>query len=299
MAQSPGHGSIVALTSIGLVAVPLVLILGVMHFDGNDGGGPAVTTTAAVEQSKPPEPPLAQMMAKVPPGSAGESIRRGREIVEKTYETVPDHVGNGLHCTSCHLEGGTLAGAGPWIGLPAVFPEYRARSGKADSLPQRINDCFERSMNGKALDENGNDMMAILAYINFISRDAPGGKPPPGRGFPRIQPAPTPDRQAGAEKYATRCASCHGADGGGMLTEGNYQFPPLWGDRSFNIGAGMARLDTAAAFVHANMPRGAGGTLSAQDAYDIADFMIFQPRPDFAGKVNDWPKGGKPRDARY
>ena len=226
-------------------------------------------------------------------------IRRGREIVEKTHETLPDHVGNGLHCTSCHLDGGTLAGAGPWIGLPAVFPEYRARSGKADSLPRRINDCFERSMNGKALDESGNDMAAILAYLDFISRDAPGGKPPPGRGFPRINPPPTPDRQAGAEKYATRCASCHGADGGGILVEGKYQFPALWGDRSFNIGAGMARLDTAAAFIHANMPRGAGGTLSAQDAYDIADFMIFQPRPDFAGKVNDWPKGGKPRDARY
>ena len=69
-----------------------------------------------------------KLMAAISEGPAGDSIRRGREIVGKTFETLPDNVGNGLHCTSCHLDGGTLAGAGPWIGLPGVFPEYRARA---------------------------------------------------------------------------------------------------------------------------------------------------------------------------
>ncbi|MGE0397446.1 MAG: c-type cytochrome [Kofleriaceae bacterium] len=281
-----------------MLVLPALAVVGVIYSD-RSSSTPTPTPTATAPPPAVPPTPLMKLMASIPEGPAGDAIRRGSQIVEKTFETLPDHVGNGLHCTSCHLGGGTVAGAGPWIGLPAVFPEYRARSGKADPLSRRINDCFERSMNGKALDPNGAEMAAILAYIDFISRDAPGGKPPPGRGFKRIESPPTPDRQAGAEKYATRCASCHGANGAGLVTNGAYTFPPLWGDRSFNIGAGMARLDTAAAFIHGNMPLGAGGTLSEQDAYDIADFMVYQPRPDFPGKVNDWPKGGKPRDARY
>ena len=282
---------------VGLLVLPVAGVLGVIYC-GNTSSQPPAPTTVDPPQSAVADP-VARALAAIPEGPARASIHRGYQIVSKTFETLPDNVGNGLHCTSCHLDGGTLAGAGPWIGLPAVFPEFRARSGKRDPLHRRINDCFERSMNGSALAPEGADMAAILDYINFISRDAPGGKPQPGRGFKRIEPPRTPDRAAGAQKYATRCASCHGADGGGLLADGKYAFPPVWGARSFNIGAGMARLDTAAAFIRANMPRGAGGTLSDQDAYDIADFLIFQPRPDFAGKVHDWPQGGKPRDARY
>lgn len=274
---------------VGMLAVPAIAVYGVIQSSQTSSDEPPVATQA----------PLLPWMAKVPPGPPGDVIRRGYTIVSSTYETLPDRVGNGLHCTSCHLDGGTVANAGPWIGLPGVFPEYRARSGKVDSLPRRINDCFERSLDGKPLDESGSEMAEILAYITFLSADAPGGKPPPGRGFPKIQPPRTPDRAAGATKYATACAACHQPDGGGLLAGSKYQFPPLWGPRAFNIGAGMARLDTASAFIRANMPRGAGGTVSEQDAYDIADYMIHQPRPDFAGKANDWPKGGKPRDARY
>jgi len=238
-------------------------------------------------------------VATIPTTPIGDAIRRGKLIVEKTYETLPDHVGNDLHCTSCHLDGGVVPNAGPWVGLPGIFPEFRARSGRVDTLSRRINDCFERSMNGKALDPEGEDMAAILAYMSFISRDLPSGASPPGRGFKRIDPPLTPNREAGAEKYAKLCIACHGPEGKGVMADGKYAFPPLWGERSFNLGAGMARLDTAAAFIRWNMPRGAGGTVSDQDAYDIADYMIHQPRPDFPGKVRDWPKGGKPRDARY
>jgi len=47
------------------------------------------------------------------------------------------------------------------------------------------------------------------------------------------------------------------------------------------------------------MPLGQGGSLSDQEAYDIAVYFIQQPRPDFPGKEQDWPQGGKPDDARY
>jgi len=236
--------------------------------------------------------------ADIPAGPLGDAVKRGREIVTHTFETLPEHVGNNLHCTSCHLEGGTKPNAGPWTGLLAVFPEYRARSGKEDTIEERINDCFERSMNGKALEPAGADMKSIVSYMSFISNGVPAGETP-GRGFPRVKNPPTPDRARGAALYTEKCIACHGADGAGQIINGLYVFPALWGTRSFNIGAGMARLDTAAAYVHANMPLGQAGTLTEQQAYDIADYFIHQERPDFAGKVRDWPKGGKPRDARY
>ncbi len=96
------------------------------------------------------------------------------------------------------------------------------------------------------------------------------------------------------------CASCHGKNGAGRGTLGTAEFvPPLWGEKAFNIGAGMARLNTAAAFIKANMPLGRGGSLEEQTAFDIAAYVIKQPRPDFARKQEDWPQGGKPPDARY
>ena len=81
--------------------------------------------------------------------------------------------------------------------------------------------------------------------------------------------------------------------------QGETVFPPLWGPRSFNIGAGMARVNTAAAFVKANMPFGQDNTLTDQDAFDVSAFFTHQPRPDFEAKLRDWPKGDKPKDARY
>jgi len=253
----------------------------------------AVPATGPVEIRPPDE-------SKIPTGPMGDAIRRGKLLLTRTKEELPDHVGNGLHCTSCHLDGGTHAGAGPWVGIVGVFPEYRSRNAKVNTLEQRINDCFERSMNGKAIEQGGADMNAIVAYMTWLSQGVPTGREVAGRGFKRIKPAPTPNPEHGKELYTTRCASCHGQDGGGLnAPDGAYQVPALWGDRSFNIGAGMARLDTAAAFVKANMPLGQGNTLSDQFAYDVADWFIHQPRPDFAGKANDWLKGDKPKDARY
>jgi thiosulfate dehydrogenase len=100
--------------------------------------------------------------------------------------------------------------------------------------------------------------------------------------------------------YAAKCATCHGPEGQGVYgARGETLYPPLWGPRSFSIGAGLARVNTAAAFVKSNMPHGQGGTLTEQEAFDVAAYFTHEPRPDFAGKDRDWPKGGKPKDARY
>jgi thiosulfate dehydrogenase len=247
-----------------------------------------------------PVPLVVPDESTIPAGPAGDAIRRGRDLVTRTRELLPNNVGADLHCTSCHLNGGTVAKAGPWVGIVGVFPEYRARAGRVTTLEDRVDECFERSMNGKPLPRKSPEMRAIVAYMSWLSREIPAGHPVEGRGFPRAKAPPEPDRGRGKAIFEQRCVACHGQDGAGRSgPDGAYLFPALWGERSFNVGAGMARLDTAAAFVRWNMPLGAGGTLSEQDAYDVADYFIHQPRPDFAGKENDWPKGGKPRDARY
>ena len=238
--------------------------------------------------------------ATVPADSEGDLIRRGKLLATRTFEELPEHVGNGFHCTTCHLGAGTTPNAAPWVGITARFPQYRARSGREVSLEDRINACFSRSMNGKPLDATGPDMAALVAYMEWLSRGYPQGATVEGQGIPKLRLKRAPNPENGKALYQARCAACHGQDGGGLTAPGGaYAFPALWGDRSYNIGAGMARLYTAAGFVKHNMPLGAGGTLSDDEAWDIAAYFAYQPRPDLPGKENDWPKGGKPADARY
>jgi thiosulfate dehydrogenase len=235
-----------------------------------------------------------------PTGPLGDAINRGEHLLSHTRAALPDHVGADANCTSCHLKGGTVPGAGPWVGIAGLFPMYRARSAAVNTLEDRVNDCFERSLNGVALDPDSDEMKDIVAYMAWLSRGVPVGLEVEGRGFQRAESPPTPDPAAGEALYTARCAVCHQPTGAGLVTpDGTVANPALWGERSFNVGAGMARLDTAAAFIRSNMPLGQGGTLTEQEAYDLAAFVIHQPRPDFPGKANDWPAGGKPRDARY
>jgi thiosulfate dehydrogenase len=104
----------------------------------------------------------------------------------------------------------------------------------------------------------------------------------------------TPDTAAGRTEFATTCAACHGMDGQGTLAG-----PPLWGPKSFNIAASMARLRTAASFIKHNMPNDRPGILTAQQAFDLAAYVNSHSRPDLVGKENDWPKGDAPSDVPY
>jgi thiosulfate dehydrogenase len=143
-------------------------------------------------------------------------------------------------------------------------------------------------------------MMAILSYMRWLSSDVPTGVSIPGRGFKKIKPQRQPSFEEGKVLYTQHCASCHQANGAGLRqADGRVLFPPLWGPGSFNLGAGMARLNTAAAFIKHNMPQGQEGSLEDQQAYDIAAYIIHRARPDFGNKHLDWPNGGKPEDARY
>lgn len=255
------------------------------------GGETAAAVAAPAPRAAAPLAPPA--VAPIPAGPEGAAIRRGRALLLATRDSLPAHVGNRLRCTSCHLDAGTRPDALPWLGVHARYPQYRSRSGRVIDLAERVNGCFERSMNGRRLPAEGRDMTDVLAYLAHLSRGVPVGSEMQGQGTPRVARL-APDTAAGARLYAARCASCHGDDGGGTAAA-----PPLWGAASYNIGAGMARLYTAAAFIRANMPHDRPGTLSEQEAVDVAAFVNAHPRPDFAAKADDWPHGGAPADVAY
>lgn len=221
------------------------------------------------------------------------SVRRGRALIHSTKDSLPDHVGASLTCANCHMGDGTVKDAMPLVGAYARFPQYRSRSGKVDVLEDRINDCLTRSLNGKPLRHDSRDMHDIVAYMAFLSRGFPVGSEMQGQGVPALA-ALKGDTIRGQQVFRTTCVVCHGSDG-----QGTAAAPPLWGPKSFNIGAGMARVNSAARFIHHLMPRDRPRILTPQQAYDVAAFVTSRPRPDFAGKENDWPRGSPPPDVAY
>ncbi|QDZ29303.1 c-type cytochrome [Noviherbaspirillum sp. UKPF54] len=256
-----------------------------------------------VDSSKFDTPRLADMLAT----PNADQLVRGMRLHLETKALLPNNVGNSLNCTSCHLNSGTVADGSPFVGVSAFFPSYAPRAGKIITLEERINGCFKRSMNGKPIPADSAEMKAMVAYFDWMKRETKPGDKVAGRGVGKIDPAIKPNVENGKQVYAKQCAVCHGENGEGLKREdGTPVFPPLWGDQSFNIGAGMARTYTAAAFVKRNMPIGfhdkfplGQGGLSDQDAVDVAEYFSHQPRPDFPDKVKDWPKDKKPADARY
>jgi thiosulfate dehydrogenase len=256
----------------------------------------------------------------LPDDPYGRMVRRGRDLITRTSSLIgpdaPDRAmrlaGNGLDCQSCHLQAGTQQFGIPLAGVWGVFPQYIGRENEVRTLEERVNGCMERSMNGRPLAVDGPEMKAILTYIRHISASERVGQSLVGRGTP---PLPLLDRAAdpvrGQVVYAETCAACHGADGLGERLDAaeaaetgrRYRFPPLWGPDSYNDGAGMARIITAARFVHANMPLGTtfeAPAIPAADAFDVMAFVNTQPRPHRPGLEADYPdRSAKPVDAAY
>ncbi|HUO53435.1 MAG TPA: c-type cytochrome [Rhodoblastus sp.] len=236
-----------------------------------------------------------------------EKLIYGARLMVDTVKLLPKNVGNALNCSSCHLNGGTVAKASPFFGIVPLFPMENKRAGRVITMEERLNGCFQRSEAGSPMPVDSKEMQAMVAYMAWMKGTTNAEGKIVGRGTGKVPKTLTPDPVRGETLYKAGCAVCHGANGEGAKNAGgDWVFPPLWGDLSYNIGAGMARTFTAANFIKANMPvahmpnfpQGQGG-LNDQDALDIAAFFSHQPRPDFTGKVNDWPKGGKPADARY
>jgi thiosulfate dehydrogenase len=231
-------------------------------------------------------------VSALPSGPQTDLIRYGEQLISDTARhigknaTDPSkrYAGNDLACSHCHLNSGLKPFGIPLVSTFATFPMMVDEH--VMSLAQRINGCMTRSMNGSPLPENGREMEAFVAYLQFIGRKTPQGVRVAGMGLPPLrEPAQTPDPGRGATVYAAECSKCHGNEGQGeprMAPGIGYDIPPLWGDNSFNNAAGMSRIATAAAFIHANMPVGSDyrePILTAQQAWDVAAFMTSRPRP--------------------
>ena len=253
----------------------------------------------------------------LPDGDWGRTVRYGRDLIAKTASLIgpevadPRHrfAGNNLNCQNCHLQAGTKEYGLPLIGVYADFPNYRARSGSVGTMEDRIEGCLMLSMNGKPIPQNSPEMTAIIAYLKFLSTGRPVGAPTPGRGSGKMIELSRPaDPIHGRLIFAQDCAACHGANGLGQRVgrpgdAKGYLIPPLWGPDSYNDGAGMARLISAANFIHSNMPNGTTWKrplLSSADAWDVAAYIDSQPRPHKSGLDRDFPKRTqKPVDAAY
>jgi thiosulfate dehydrogenase len=234
----------------------------------------------------------------IPHDEYGDLIRYGKKLISHTSQYIGprgsvNKNANGMNCQNCHLDAGTKVWAGNFGAVAALYPRFSDRRGSHETVNQRITDCFERSMNGKAPDSTSREMRAMNAYISWVGKDVTKGKKPPGAGLeiPAYIERPA-DPQRGKILYQQKCQSCHGTNGEGQPDSiGEYRYPPLWGDHSYNTAAGLYRLTKFAGFIKDNMPFGSNYSneqLSSEEAWDLAAFVNSQPRPVKKFK-QDWP----------
>lgn len=246
-----------------------------------------------------------------------EQIRRGYALFQDTPRQAQGLVASALSCGSCHLHAGQKEGALPLVGIASIFPEYNRRSGRVFSLEDRVVGCFLRSLNSPAVqkDPSGEhenaaphpgpdapEVQAITAYLRWLSEgvtaeDTRAWRDPQAARLKRI-PVSRLDPARGARLYRDRCEICHGRDGQGVDVGGVHP-APLWGPRSWNDGAGAARVHTLASFVRHAMPYSAPGTLTDEEAQQIAAYIDSRPRPAFPEKGRDYQAEPLPEDAVY
>jgi thiosulfate dehydrogenase len=254
----------------------------------------------------------------LPDDQRGRLVRRGRDLITMTYAFIGPHVvdtnnrfaGNDLACGNCHLEAGTTKFGLPIYGVYWDFPRYSARIGEDISIGDRINSCMSRSMNGRPLPMQSPEMLALVAYVKFLSSGLAPGDQVPGHGAGvMLELDRAADPRRGGVIYVRECLACHNTNGSGVARSPQamslgYDVPPLWGEDSFNDGSGMARLITLASFLHSNMPHGAdylNPALSIEDAWDAAAYVESQARPHKSGLDRDFAADllSKPVDAPY
>ena len=224
--------------------------------------------TSAVHSNEPAWTP--RPAKDIPGDSPGASIKRGLYLLRFTPESLPKYATSSLRCTSCHQNDGLKASAAPLTGSHARFPKYLTRSGAVIALADRVNYCFTRSLAGNAIPVGSREMVDILAYLAFISRDVPVGMKIAGAdGLIAMKDTLVGDAASGEKLFATQqCVTCHGPEGKGLGP-----IPALWGPTSYSIGASMSREERAASFIWHNMPQTAPGTLTPQQAFELAAFI--------------------------
>ncbi len=241
-------------------------------------------------------------------GKAREMVMYGEDLIAHTAKYLGPNgsvkqISNGMNCQNCHLDAGTRPWGNNYGAVASTYPKFRERSGVVEGISKRVNDCLQRSLNGQALDTTSYEMLSIIAYMKWLGQNVPKGEKPKGVGLNEL---PYLDRPANAANgtiiFKNKCTTCHGDNGQGLknANDTGYFYPPLWGDHSYNTGAGLFRLSRFAGYVKDNMPYNQAShkapALSNEEAWDVAAFVNSQPRPN-ADLSKDWPNiSAKPFD---
>ncbi|WKZ60190.1 MAG: c-type cytochrome [Cyclobacteriaceae bacterium] len=305
--EQPESNHLIKLTTL-LVALVIVMVALVVLMTGSLIFAPQLTAWFSKEEVQPVRIEKISKLVNewhapdestLPEGEAGEEIRYGRELIAHTSEYLGPKgkvmpISNGMNCQNCHLDAGTRPFGNNYGAVASTYPKFRARSGTEETIEKRVNDCFERSLNGKPLAEDSREMKAIVAYMNWLGKDVPKGVAPEGSGIVELAFLDrAADPQNGQLIYEQKCVTCHGTEGNGIMNaEGTaWTYPPLWGEQSYNNGAGLFRLSRFAGYIKANMPLGATYTapqLTDEEAWDIAAYVntMYHPKKDIS---QDWP----------
>jgi thiosulfate dehydrogenase len=110
------------------------------------------------------------------------------------------------------------------VGLPGLFPMFNKRANRVIILSERIQECFLRSENGRLLPDEGTEMTAVIAYMQWLSHGLPVGQAFQGSGLVHL-PELAPDARRGEQIYMQQCSGCHGTEGNGIAPA----VPPVWG----------------------------------------------------------------------
>ena len=266
-------------------------------------------TAAIAIRSQPGFKPVADtgwhapnlLLDNEPTGEQRDLLIYGEDLIARTSHYFGPRgklkkMSNGMNCQNCHLAAGTRPWGNNYSLVHSTYPKFRARSGSIENIYKRVSDCFERSLNGTTIDSTSREFLAMSAYINWVGQKVKSQDKFSAAGIERL---PFLERAADPQKgklvYASKCSTCHGANGEGLLapTGDVYTNPPLWGPQSFNTGAGLFRISNFAGFVRNNMPFGEAThnspKLSNEEAWDVAAFVNSQPR-QHKEQGSDWPK---------
>ena len=290
---------VVGIVLIALTGICLVIIIGPERLFAWKDSEETKAISTEKKQAESTDIWKAPDASQIPQDESGKLIAYGRDLIARTSQYFGPNgsvqaTSNGMNCQNCHLDAGTKPFGNNYSAVASTYPKFRARSGTEESIEKRVNDCFERSLNGKALADQSLEMKAIVAYIKWLGKDVPKGTSPKGSGLVEV---PFLDRPASSENgklvYEQKCALCHGKEGAGipLADSTGYQFPPLWGKQSYNIGAGLFRLSRFAGYVKANMPLGTtfeSPQLTDEEAWDVAAYVNSLPRP-LRDLSKDWP----------
>ncbi|MGB7843679.1 MAG: c-type cytochrome [Salinimicrobium sp.] len=291
----------------GMIALIVIVFVGVYlysvnpsMFESNKQQQEVVTTVNEVKAEWAPKDVAAALAAN----EMSEEVKYGYNLVTHSSNNMGpaaeedmQYAGNNLSCTNCHLDFGTKPGSGSWVGVVDRFPQFRGRSNAEGTIEDRINGCMQRSMDGKKLPVDSKPMSAIVAYMTWLGEDLPKEKEKEYKGYVKLEiPEVAVDLEKGKSIYTNQCMVCHGKDGQGQKNPqdvGGYLYPPLWGDDSFNNGAGMHRVITAAEFIKGNMPFGEATRdnpkLTDLEAFNVAGYINSFSRPEKANLDKDYP----------